>query len=393
VAFLWVGFFRFHGLLAAGAADPAREARTPAKPPRREGPHPSLVVHRGVVWDADRPAREQGVRPGQEVAAARAACPEAARRPFDPAADAARLSEAWDLLAEASSTVEPDPDGRPEACAAWPGGSPPLAELGALDRTVRRRLPHVDLAGGLAGSVLVARLACPPGRGVAVVDAGREELFLSGRPLRELVDRGLISPALGRRLEGMGLIRCGQVASLPESALAGRFGREGRRLHRLCRGLDGRPVRPLHPPRALAARRSYPDGIPPDARADAAAGLARRAAGGLRPGEGVGRLCVRGDGGAAGRAWNPPCRDPAALARAAAELASGLPGETGRLEVRLEELAPAAAEPLDLLDGRARPGLDDLLARWPRGALRRGWGGLDRHEALLALLDPWRSAP
>ena len=63
------------------------------------------------------------------------------------------------------------------------------------------------------------------------------------------------------------------------------------------------------------------------------------------------------------------------------------------LEVVLAGLAatPVAARPLwsqgpPGVQGRAK--LDDLLARLPRSLLRRGWGALDRHEVLLALLDP-----
>lgn len=368
----WIGFFRFHGLLASGSAA-------------------TVVAHRDTVWDANRPAREQGVRPGMSLPAARVACPTADRLTFDPVAGDRRLTTAWDLLAEASSVVEPDADGRPEAHAAWPSGAPPIAELKALQERIGAELPHVDLAAGLAGTALLARLACPQVQGTVRVDPARAAEWIAPRPLRDLVDLGLIRSPLDRRLADLGLRCCGQVAALPEPALMARFGHEGRRLHRLCQGLDGRPIRSLHPPRSLAAHLSPPDDLPGSARAEISARLARQAAGGLHAGEGVGCLSLHDGLGTVQRTFRVPCRDHGTLARAAATLAAGRTGAAGRIEVRLEQLASLPATESDLFERRVRPDLDPILERLPQGMLRRGWGRIDRHEALLAMLDPWRA--
>jgi len=382
----WIAFFRFHGLLLPPGAGPDA---------------PALLFRHGLVWDADRIARAGGIRPGLDAAAARTVCPGAEGRTFAPPAAARLLTPAWDTLAAASSTVEPDPDGRPEAYAAWPAASPPLPEIRALTAGVRRAFPHVDLSVGLAGNRLVARATCPPDAGFAAVAPGGEARFLAPLPLQALVDQGLLAPALHRRLRELGLHRCGQAAALPEAALQARFGREGGRLRALCLGRDERPVAALHPPRTPSARRAFPDGLPPGTWPEAAARLAGRAGTALGPAEGARSLVLCGAFGERRRTWKGPQRTAGVLARAAAELArraaEAREGPTDHLEVRLEGLAAIPIPPLSLLpppfgDRRQSKKLEDLLAHLPRGILRRGPGAVDRYERLLSLLDPWREA-
>ena len=416
----WIGFFRFHGLLldapgsrvpvggagggSAGAGrgqDSAAAHRVPTGP--ESAVAPVILVRHESVWDADRAARAQGVGPGQGVAEARSRCPRADWRTFDPASAAQALSGAWALLTEASSTVEPDAAGRPEAYAAWAGEALPLLELRALSVEVGRRLPHVDLAVGLASSRLVARMACPSRPGVRTVAPGEEWRLLAPLPLAALVGEGLLSPGARQRLEGMGVRRCGEVVALPAAALRGRLGREGQRLRDLCTGLDRRPVRSLYPPRAVAVRRVYPEGLPPGAREAAAAEVARQAAASLAPAEGTRRLCLCVDGTAHLRTWDGLRRDPVVLSRAAASLAAQAAGARAGwevVEVRLEDLGLLPTVACSLLppllgDRRARPSeaLEDLLERWSRAGLRRGCGPGDRYDRLLDLLDPWAAAP
>ena len=377
----WVGFFAFHGLLS----DP--------------GPVPAIVHRDGKVVDCSRSARALGVEAGQSAAAARTHCPDAAFSAYDPAGAAARLLRAWDLLADVAARVEPDPDGRPQACAAWSEGAPPKPEVASLAAAVRDGLPHVDLAAGLAESQLLARAACPV-RGVGWVEDARAcQRLLAALPLADLTAQSLITPPLLRRLHDMGLFACGQVADVPASALLARFGRDGPRLYDLCRGRDPRPVRALHPPRTLSARRAFADGLPPARWAAAAASLARRASAQLQPGEGVRSLHLRAGRSERTRTWKSPRSGADLLGRAAAalaaDLARGSRAPVDNLQVILADLVALPLRPLDLLAAERPDGqvLEGLLERLPRKALRRGWGRPDRHEALLALLDPWRSAP
>lgn len=402
----WIAFFRFHGLLLPPLTDPTAP--------------PTLLLRDGAVWDADRAARAHGIRPGLSAAAARTLCPAAVGHTFDPATAVGLLAPAWDLLATASSVVEPERTGRPEAWAAWPATSPPLPELRALLAEVGRALPQVDIAVGLSTNRMLACAACPPAGGFAAVAPGGEARFLAMRPLQLLVDQGLLAPALHRRLAALGLRRCGQVVALPEAALLARLGPEGRRLRALCLGEDGRPVAALHPPRRISARQTFPGGLPPEAWPRAAARLAEKAVADLGPAEGARQLVLRGAHDEVHRTWRAPRRAAGILARAAAELAhraaAGREEPTDHLEVCLAELAVIPSTPISLLPlspgerlrlpsvGRrkrtaaldppvgAHQELDDLLARLPSGILRRGPGAADRYERLLSLLDPWRAA-
>ena len=372
----WVGCFRFHGLLATG-----------------EGP--VLVAHDGQVWDANGAARARGVRPGQVLAAARSACPEARTILHDPVRGRAALRRACDFLAEASGTVEPDPGGRPRAVAAWIAATAPLPELRSLRAALARALPPVQLACGLAPNRLLAEACCPE-EGFAVVAPGGEAAFLAPLPLDRLTEMGLLSPAWLRRLAGMALHNCGAVAEIPPAAMEARFGAEGLRIQALCRGRDLRGVAALHPPRMLRARGRFSEGLPAERWAEAAAGLARQAAAGLRPGEGAGGLRLRGEGGEWRRELRQAQTRVGLLARAAGALAlraaraGAVPTEW--LEVDLTDLAIFPPEPLSLLSlGRGhKRHLEDVLDRLPRGSLRRGSEMQDWYERLLPLLDPWR---
>ena len=360
-----------------------------------------LVVREGRVWDADRAASAAGVQPGQDVAATRTLLAQAEHRAFDPVRAGAALRPAWDLLAEACSTVEPDGSGHPLAHLAWRTASAPLPELRALRAAGRERLPHVALAIGLGTNRLIAGAACPPGGGFGVVARDGEAAFLAPRPLEDLVEQGLLAPALHHRLQGLGLGRCGQVAALAEAAVRARFGRDGVRIRELCLGRDERPVAALYPPRSVRRRASFPDGLPAPAWAAAAADLGRGAAAGLPAGTGACSLSLRGAFGEVARTWPAPQSAAAVLGRAAGVLAAGaIAGgarRTESLEVCLEAIAPLPVTPLPLLpprlgsSGPRRQGLEDLLARLPRGSLHRG-NPPSAYERLIAMLDPWRDA-
>ncbi len=378
----WVGLLRWRGVLVATAPNGG----------------PSVLLHHDRVWDVDRDAWLQGVRPGQTAAEARTLCPQAFWGLLDLVAAARRLTVVWDLLATASAVVEPDPAGRPQAYAAWTGSDPPQVEVAALREECRRVLPHATLAVGLGPSRLAARLACPDQGVVVEADWAAIARRLAPCPLGLLVEESLARPGALRTLGALGAVTCGQVAALPEALLRARLGVEGAWLHATCRGHDDRPVYAHHPPRSVRERARYPQELPPRDWGLAGLALARRAAARLRPGEGVGELAlIVGAQGVWRRTWPAPCLDGAVLARAARSLgeraaARGM-GPVARLEVRLTELAWTPPRSRSLLDAaRPRQGavVDDLLHRLPQQALRRGVAGRDDYEAWLDLLDPLR---
>ncbi len=381
-AVAWVGLVRVRGVLATASQSGLL----------------AILLHQGRVWDADSEAWMRGVRPGQPAEEARTLCPQASWAVLDSAAANRRLATVWDMLAAAAAVVEPDPTGRPQACAAWTGEAPPLVEVAALRQECRRVFPQATLAAGLGPSRLAARLACPD-QGVGVLKE-REEIArrLAPRPLELLVEESLVRPGAVRTLAALGAVNCGQVAALPEALVRARLGVEGALVHAACRGYDDRPVYARHPPRAVAVQARYPRELPPRAWGMAAFALARRAVGRLRPGEGVGELVlIAGAEGNWRRTWPAPCMDGGVLARAArllgARAAAGGGEPVSRLEVRLADLAwhsPRARSLLDAARPRRGDALEELLRRLPRQALQRGALGCDDYEVLLGLLDPLR---
>lgn len=361
------------------------------------GEGPVLVAHAGQVWDANGAARAQGVRQGQPLATARSLCPQVRSISHDPIRDRAMLRRACDLLAQASATVEPDPNGRPQAFAAWSSTAAPLPETRAFRDALARALPAVQLACGLAPNRLLAQLCCPQ-EGFGAVAPGGEAAFLAPLPLERLTALGLLSPAWLRKLAAMALYTCGAVADLPPAAVEARFGAEGLRIQALCRGRDLRGVAATHPARVLRARGRFPDGLPPQRLAEAAVHLTRQAAAGLRPGEGAGGVCLRSAGGEWRREMRQAQTRVSTLARAAAALALRAAragsGSAEWLEVELTDLAVLPPEPVSLVAGPRghRRHLEDLLDRLPRGSLRRGAEARDWYETLLTLLDPWGEA-
>jgi protein ImuB len=65
---------------------------------------------------------------------------------------------------------------------------------------------------------------------------------------------------LPEKLERLGIETLGQLAALPDAAIADRFGRAGLAAQRMARGGD-RPLRPRRPPEVLVERLELPDAL------------------------------------------------------------------------------------------------------------------------------------
>ena len=340
-------------------------------------------------------AHRAGIWSGQPLATARTHCPEGLDVTVPE--DAARaLDPAWRLLAEACPIIEPDPDGHLQAFGAWPTGGPPLPELRALMARAREAFPMADLAVGLGGNRLVARLCCPAETGFAVVAPGGERRFMADQPIAALAP---LPPRLPHRLAVLGIRRCGQLLEIPPATLRARLGGEAVSLRPRCAGQDSEPVRALYPPRVLRARATFPDGLPPGAWSDAVTELSGQAGASLGRGEGVGCLHLWIDGAEHTRRWTAPQRQADRIRHAARQLAlQAGTSATACAEVFELELGDLAVVPITpRLLWSPQPGereqarLEPLFDRFPARLLRRGAPEPDRHEAMLALLDPWRA--
>ena len=240
---------------------------------------PLAVERNGHVVACDAEARARGVRRGEALAQARAACAELEMVPVDEAEDRAALEGLAEALLALAPAVEiawpdtllldasgahllpyerragacPPPGGGVETCPRpvnRAGARPPPA--GECEALLAERA--VALAAGLG---LRCRAAVASGRAPAralarhsraptpvAPDAGAAAL--AGLPISALE---LPAPLAGR-LAALGLREVGDLAQLPAEALAHRFGAAGLAAWRLAHGDDPSPLVP-HVPRRL----------------------------------------------------------------------------------------------------------------------------------------------
>lgn len=243
---------------------------------------PGAVVADGRVAACSAAARAEGVRRGQKLRDAQRVCPSLVVAERDLEAEG-RLFE---RVVSAVTAITPRVEAlRPGVCAApvrgparYYGGEAPYRAL-VVEAVTAAGFPcGVGMADGLFAAGLAARASFPPpdrsaapadpataggsvdggsGGGV-IVPAGETPGFLAGVSVRVL-DRPEMVSLLGR----LGVETLGELAALPVSRLAERFGHDGVVVHRLASGLDARPLAPKAPREDLS--RTYEFDPPTDA--------------------------------------------------------------------------------------------------------------------------------
>lgn len=217
---------------------------------RELGDRPVAVVEEGQVRCCDAAAHAAGVRPGDTLVEALAACGRLLPVAHAPAADLAALralAEALLAVAPAVEVVSPDALLLDASAAHLLRGGEAEPELRLLDRARA-------LAGDL-GFTVRAAVACGRGPALALarhgargdellrVPPGAEAVALAALPLEAL---GL-GPAVVEKLRAVGVDGVGALARLPPEGLALRFGPAGAAAARLARGDDPTPLVPYLP--------------------------------------------------------------------------------------------------------------------------------------------------
>ena len=219
------------------------------------GDRPVAVVEEGRVRCCDAAAGAAGVRPGQTLAEALAACGRLDAVPHAPAADLAALralAEALLAVAPAVEVAGPDALLLDASAAHLLHGREPEPErrlarraralAGELGFTVR-----AAVACGRGPALALARhgAASASGAELLLVPPGQEPLALAlaSLPLEAL---GL-GPAVVAKLGAVGVACVGELARLPIEGLALRFGPAGVAAARLARGEDPTPLVPYLP--------------------------------------------------------------------------------------------------------------------------------------------------
>ncbi|HMK13167.1 MAG TPA: DNA polymerase Y family protein [Acidimicrobiales bacterium] len=250
---------------------------------------PLAVVHANRIVASSPAARFEGVMPGLRRREAQGRCPSLEVI----AADLARDARAFEVVAVALDALTPRIEiTRPGRIAFATRG--PSRYFGGDEMLIEKVVSHatealgarVAVAGppvaGIADSAFAAELA------TGVIPHGASAEFLAPLPTSAFP---VIEPDLGfddlvDLLARLGIRSLGQLAALPASDVAARFGPLGTLAHRLANGRDGRLLdeRPVPPELAVVAELD-----PPADRVDHAAFIAKALADDLQD-----RLDTRG---------------------------------------------------------------------------------------------------
>jgi nucleotidyltransferase/DNA polymerase involved in DNA repair len=226
-------------------------------------PDPLLIIggfphERKTVLDCSEAAVASGVHPGMALRQASHRCPDAIFLPVDEPGYGTAFEEVLDILAQFSPIMETDCLGKAFLDVTGTeqlfGPAENLAEQASRDVL---RQTGFKYQIGVASSKFVASIAASlASTSPLIVRSGEEKKFLDALSVELLP----ISQEAITWLKRLGLRHMGQVASLPENALAGQLGGEGLKAHRLANGLDGgEPVRPRPRPDMLEQTLSFED--------------------------------------------------------------------------------------------------------------------------------------
>jgi nucleotidyltransferase/DNA polymerase involved in DNA repair len=318
-----------------------------------------------VVGEPSGPAEAFGVHAGMRLGEALARCPDLALVPPDPE----RAESAWETalrrLEGIGARVEP---ARPGEAFFEAAGLVGLWD-GRLERVLQRAREAVGRGARLgAGSsrlcAYAAALRARRRRAPTIVPAAMTGAFLAPLSvdlLRHRLSDGRALPGgageavrtgsadLPEKLERLGLGTLGQLAALPDAAVADRFGETGLRALGMARGEDSL-LRPRSPHEGLAERLELPEAIAgPQLERALSLLVDRLLANPMRRGRSLRRLrlAARLADGGSWRTVVAPRRataDPARLHLALLGRLSELPGPTASLSLLALETGPPAGD-------------------------------------------------
>jgi protein ImuB len=325
-------------------------------------------------------AEAAGIKPGMRLGEALATCPSLVLVEPDPAAGEREWEGVLRRLEDAGFAVDPVEHG---AVVFETRGVERL--YGGVQQALQRALGAVgstwDPRIGAASrrfTALAAASVARPGQ-ILIVAEKDESSFLEPLPLSLLP----LSADRYAELEGLGVRRLGELASLPGGAVAERLGADGRDAWRLARGGRAGKVRGRRPPPELMEALVFPEAVANELTLRRALGslLERLLARPERAGRPFRKLALSArlvDGGSWRRALTlrDATAEPARLRVALGPKLSELPAPI--LELRLEavELAEHQGQQLALVEpageeaaGRLREGLRQVRASTGTGSV------------------------
>jgi len=356
-----------------------------------------------VVGETSGPAQAFGVRAGMRLGEALARCPDLTLVPPDPERAEVAWEEALRRLETIGAAVEPGRPGEAFFEAAGLRGLWGGSLEGVLRRARKAIGPPVRLGAGQTRlCAYAAALGARPRRAPVIVPRAMTPAFLAPLPadlLRERLSNNRAAPGGGaeeaarigsadlpEKLERLGVDTLGQLAALPDAAIADRFGEAGLRALRMARGAEG-PLRPRRAHEELVERLELHEAVSgPQLERALALLVDRLLAHPARRGRSLRRLRL-GARLAGGGSW----RSVAALRRASTDAVrlrltllpklEDLPGPAASLSLGALETGPPASDQAMLAES-ADPNRRRRLAEAVRQA--RAVAGKD---AVLRVLD------
>ena len=220
------------------------------------------TARRGVVCAASYEARKFGVRSAIPTAQARKLCPEGVFLPprFD------RYSQLSDQVFGVYHQFTPlvEPLSLDEAFLDVTASRALHGSGREIATTIKRRVREetgLTVSAGVAEVKLAAKIATDFGKpdGLTVVPAGRVAEFLAPLPVGRLWGVG---PATEAALRPLGVARIGELARLPEAALASCLGAErAHALRELARGHDVRDVVPDEAAHSVGGEETFEEDV------------------------------------------------------------------------------------------------------------------------------------
>lgn len=208
------------------------------------------------VWQLSPPARRVGVRVGMTVGQAIGLCPTLRLCEPDPVHYDARFAALVAALGAVSPVLEPVEPGRvfigTDGLEGLFGG--PEAQIAVIARLLEQSaFPSFRLGWGTGTFVAWVAASRAKSGGAVIVPPGDAQTFLAAQPLAVLP----LDADTHRRLRRLGLATLGELAALPEEAVASQFGAPGRRLWRLAAGKTRTPVTGRRTPEPIIASLTF----------------------------------------------------------------------------------------------------------------------------------------
>ena len=215
---------------------------------------PLVIYHRNAVVDAS--AEATGIRRGLPLRQAKALCPHAVFVEANHALYRDVAEAMLDGLESVTPLVEPAGLGAAYADIRGLEGhyEDEFALAGALVEVVQGAtglLASIGIANGKFVAWAAASIT-PPGD-AGIVPQGREQEFLRDKDVSLLP----FDSDVTQRLDLLALQTLGDIAALPQTAVAAQFRSIGKRLWELANGIDREPLRPRKPQEVLSERLSF----------------------------------------------------------------------------------------------------------------------------------------